>query len=77
MGIFESSPRQKFFDIIFNANQNIVETEIENLLIEFVHLKKTLKDKELTISNLDNEAIQDELNDIFIQLSSNILSNSE
>lgn len=77
MDIFEGSPRRKFFDIVFNANESVVEKELENLLIKFITLQKTLKNADLTPSNLDDETLQNELNDIFIQLSSNILSNSE
>ena len=32
--IFGGEPRDKFFDIVYNANRNIVENELENLFIE-------------------------------------------
>ena len=36
MDIFEGTPRDKFFDIAFNANRNLVEEEITKLLMKLI-----------------------------------------
>lgn len=43
--IFMGSPRSKFFDIIFNANRNLVEHKIETLLERYVVMEKMLEEK--------------------------------
>ena len=45
MDIFESSPKEKFFDIVFNANRNLVEEELENLCNETVDKIIEFKEK--------------------------------
>ncbi len=41
--IFGGSPRSKFFDIIFNANRNLVEFEMEKLVEKLVAYEALLE----------------------------------
>lgn len=83
MEIFEGLPRDKFFDILFHANRNLVENELENLLIRLIALenlceKNGISENEIFTFIAENEGLIDsELNDKFIGLTGNILSNNE
>jgi hypothetical protein len=81
--IFSKSPRDKFFDIIFNANRNIVENELEKMFKKFVAMNEFCEQNgfnELAINSfiLQNQIfVEDGLNDIYIGLSGDILSQNE
>ncbi|MSN95981.1 DUF2018 family protein [Campylobacter sp. FMV-PI01] len=81
MDIFDSTPEDKFFDIIFNANRNLVRNEIKNLLIKFVAMSEFCDNKGINqdeiFNHLKDGDFIEELNDIFIQISGNILSSNE
>ncbi|CZE47863.1 Domain of uncharacterised function (DUF2018) [Campylobacter geochelonis] len=83
MDIFEGTPREKFFDIIFNANRNLVENEIENLLIKIIALSELCEENGISQAQVQNyilqnpDRIEDGLNDAFIHHVGNILSNNE
>ena len=59
--IFSQSPREKFFDILFNANKNLVENELEKTFEKFI----------------GKSEVCERLNDIYIGLSGDILSQNE
>lgn len=65
--IFDGSPKEKCFEVIFNANPSVVSTQLEILLDELA----TFRAKE------QNSDLQTAQNDIYIELMSNILSNNE
>jgi hypothetical protein len=81
--IFSRSPRDKFFDIIFNANRNIVENELEKMFKKFVAMNEFCEQNgfnEFAINSfiLQNQIfVEDGLNDIYIGLSGDILSQNE
>lgn len=81
--IFCGSPRDKFFDIVFNANRNIVENELEKLFCEFIALKELCVQKDIDESEIASfaannpQVIEDGLNDVFIGITGNILSQNE
>lgn len=83
MNIFEGSPKDKFFDIIFNANRNLVEEKIEQLVTNFVALSAICEKNGIDVSCVDLyvlqnlDEIQDALNDYFMEFTSNVLSNNE
>ena len=43
--IFMGTPRSKFFDIVFNANRNLVEHKIETLFERYIAMEKMLEDQ--------------------------------
>ncbi|MFL1706243.1 DUF2018 family protein [Campylobacter sp. MOP7] len=81
--IFAQNPRDKFFDILFNANRNLVENEIEKLLEKFVAM--SIYCEQSGFSEIAQNAfitqnqteIHDNLNDIYIGISGDILSQNE
>ena len=38
--IFSQSPREKFFEILFNANKNLVENEFEKTFEKFIAMSE-------------------------------------
>lgn len=81
--IFESDPKTKFFEIIFNANKNLVENEIEKVFSELVCLREICEEKGvlqgevLSFLALNPEKIENGLNDIYIEKMGDILSQNE
>ena len=52
--IFGGQPRDKFFDIVYNANRNIVENELEILFSELVALRELAESSGITQSQIDS-----------------------
>ena len=82
MDIFEGTPRDKFFDIMFNANRNLIEEEITKLLMKLISYeeicaKHGISEDEVAIYANEKLDFTDELNDKFIELTANILSANE
>lgn len=84
--IFGGSPRSKFMDVVFNANNDIVKQELENFIEKVATMELMLEEK-LGEDDLD-DAIKrykmshlDEVNtktkSIYIELMGDILSQSE
>ncbi len=85
--IFEGTPEGKYFDIVFNANRNVVENEIGNLIGKLAAMELLIEemlgeDKDVDtivrnyIFNHQNEIEQRKRN-IYIESMGNILSQSE
>ncbi|MDO5045317.1 DUF2018 family protein [Campylobacter sp.] len=81
--IFAQNPRDKFFDILFNANRNLVENEIEKLLEKFIAMSIYCEQngfdeiRQNAFIAQNSSEIHNELNDIYIGLSGDILSQNE
>ena len=81
--IFGGQPRDKFFDIVYNANRNIVENELEILFSEFVALRELAESSGITQSQIDSfkalnpDAMESGLNDIYIDITGKILTQNE
>ncbi|QKF92100.1 DUF2018 family protein [Campylobacter sp. CCUG 57310] len=81
--IFAQNPRDKFFDILFNANRNLVENEIEKLLEKFVAMSIYCEQSgfneiaQNAFITQNQTEIHDGLNDIYIGISGDILSQNE
>lgn len=81
--IFESSPKERFFEIIFNANKNLVENEIEKIFTELAILREICEKKEiskqeiLSFAALNCDIVESGLNDIYIEKMGDILSQNE
>ena len=69
--IFSQSPREKFFDILFNANKNLVENELEKTFEKFIETAQN------SFISQNQTLINERLNDIYIGLSGDILSQNE
>ncbi len=82
--IFGSTPKSKFFDIIYNANRNLVELELEKMVERYVAmealLEKADKDFHLNVNNLiieHSDEFQTSKNDFFIGFVGDVLTNNE
>ena len=81
--IFGGEPKDKFFDIVFNANRNLVENEIEKLFIELSCLRDLCEQKGINIDDvhtyqaLNADKVELGLNDIYIGITGDILSQNE
>ncbi len=84
--IFGGSPRSKFMDVVFNANNDIVRQELE-ILIEKAATMELMLEEQLGTENIESAILQykmshlDELNNtkksIFVEIMGSILSQSE
>ncbi|WP_457592216.1 DUF2018 family protein [Hydrogenimonas sp.] len=80
------SPKAKFFDIVYNANRNLVEAELEKMVERICVLEAMLEEKmgEEEIeeevrkrSYLPSEELDNCKNSKFIELTANILTQNE
>jgi len=85
--IFEGTPKGKYFDIVFHANRNVVENEIDSIMGKVAALELLLEemlgeDKDIEniirnyVFNHQNE-IEDRKKNLYIESMGNILSQSE
>lgn len=83
MDIFESSPREKFYDIIFAANRDIVANELDKLFARTVVLEELCARLGLSQADVDGfmadnvAEVEQGLDDIYIGMSGDILSQNE
>ena len=81
--IFSQSPREKFFDILFNANKNLVENELEKTFEKFIAMSDFCEKNgfdetaQNSFISQNQTLINERLNDIYIGLSGDILSQNE
>ena len=81
MDIFEGSPREKFFEILSTASPTLVQNEIEEALIRLIACERLCDERGISEREIESfiaqQDLQDALNDKFLQMSGNILSNNE
>ena len=81
MDIFEGSPRENFFEILSAASPTLVQNEIEEALIRLIACERLCQTRGISEREIKSfiaqQDLQDELNDKFLQMSGNILSNNE
>lgn len=81
--IFGGSPKDKFFDIVFNANRNLVENELEKVFMEFVALRELSEEKGISLQDINSflalrqDELENGLNDVYIGLTGDILTQNE
>ncbi len=83
--LFGGSPKKKYFDIIFNANQNLVQDHLEYHLSKMAALELMLEEmidqdvtkaiKEFQVENKDK--LNKRVEDLYIEGMSDILSKNE
>jgi len=83
-GMFMGTPKSKFFDIIFNANRNLVENELEDLIERLCALEliaeeyeDNLEQKIQEVKFSKSEELENRKFDAFINSMGNILSQNE
>ena len=81
--IFSQSPREKFFEILFNANKNLVESELEKTFEKFIAMSEFCEKNgfdeiaQNSFISQNQTLVNERLNDIYIGLSGDILSQNE
>ncbi|EEF12879.1 hypothetical protein CAMRE0001_3017 [Campylobacter rectus RM3267] len=81
--IFSQSPREKFFEILFNANKNLVENELEKTFEKFIAMSEFCEKNgfdeiaQNSFISQNQTLVNERLNDIYIGLSGDILSQNE
>ncbi|WP_263832980.1 DUF2018 family protein [Sulfurospirillum oryzae] len=83
---FMGSPRSKFFDILFNANQELVKTRLLELVDRYSAME-ILLEKQMDADALENmigtvlmedmDAVMEHSNDLFITAVGDILTKNE
>lgn len=84
--IFLGSPQSKFEDTMFNANRNVAINELNSMVQKIAMLEMLLEDKydaeelekklrEMTL--VESEAVETKAKSIYIELTGNILCQSE
>jgi len=83
-GMFMGTPKSKFFDIVFNANRNLVENELEDLIERLCALEliaeeyeDNLEQKIQEVKFSKSEELENRKFDAFINSMGNILSQNE
>lgn len=83
-GMFMGTPKSKFFDIVFNANRNLVEEELEALIERMCALEVVLEEKGVDIETILQEAIFSKSQEVeakkfdtYISSTGNILTQNE
>ncbi|NPA55216.1 MAG: DUF2018 family protein [Epsilonproteobacteria bacterium] len=81
-GLFMGTPRSKFFDIVFNANRNLVEEELENIIERMCLLEMMIDDDDLErklqeLKYTKQNELEDRKTDAFIHSMGNVLSQNE
>jgi len=79
-----STPKSNYFSIASNANQNIVEMELEKMLNRLAIAEKMLEERgleeeleNLLKSMVISKELEDRTNSIFIELVGNIVTQCE
>ncbi|SMP89495.1 protein of unknown function [Epsilonproteobacteria bacterium SCGC AD-311-C15] len=83
--VFMGSPKSKFMDVVFNANNDVVRHELENFIEKFATMELMLEEhvsedidqqiKTFMYSNQDD--VETKSKSIYIELMGTILSQSE
>lgn len=83
--IFMGSPKSKFMDVVFNANNDIVRNELENFINKVAAMELMLSEhigddidvelKRFTFASQDN--VDTKAKSLYIELMGTILSQSE
>ncbi len=80
------SPKKKFFDIVYNANRNLVENELDRLVMRLCIVESLLEEKigeeavEAEVrqrSSLPSDELEGCMQDKYIELTANILTQNE
>jgi len=82
------TPKSKFLDIVFHANRNVVESELEKI-IEWLAALELILEKEFGIDNVEKKIkyfiadeknkkeLENKTNSLYIEYMGKILSQSE
>ncbi len=85
--IFGGKPEKKFYDIVFNANRNLVQNELNDAIAKIAAMELLLedmlgedKDTNAIISNYifnNREKVDKKIDDLYIEMMGNVLTQNE
>jgi len=85
--IFGGKPEKKFYDIVFNANRNLVQNELNDAIAKIAAMELLLeemlgedKDTNAIISNYifnNRDKVDQKMDDLYIEMMGNVLSQNE
>lgn len=81
--ILTGSVKSKFFDIVFNANRNLVALRLEQIVEKYVAMEQILEELGKTDQDIQSyiftnqDMIHKDTNNLYIELSGDILSQNE
>ncbi len=85
--IFGGKPEKKFYDIVFNANRNLVQNELNDAIAKIAAMELLLeemmgeeKDTNAIISNYifnNQEKVNRKIDDLYIEMMGNVLTQNE
>jgi hypothetical protein len=83
--IFGGSPRSKFMDVVFNANNDVVKMELEKFIEKVAAMELMLEEQvgediDTAVSRYTNEhldAVAEKTKSIYVELMGAVLSQSE
>lgn len=84
-GLFNKSPKDKFKDIVFNANRDLVEAELDEMVKKMAVLEMLLEENtELDFEQVYRQycyekvtEVEERSHNLYIELMGNILSQNE
>jgi hypothetical protein len=82
--IFGGSPKSKFMDVIFNANNDIVRQELQKMVYEMAAMELALEKQGIDTQSIVRQMqfehggeVEDNAKNIYMNVMGNILSQSE
>ncbi len=85
--IFGGKPEDKFFDIVYNANKNLVQNELANNITRTAAMELMIEemigkdeDSDTVLANYifnNQDKVNERANNLYIELTGNILTQNE
>ncbi len=85
--IFGGKPEDKFFDIVYNANKNLVKNELANNITRTAAMELMIEemigkdeDSDTVLANYifnNQDKVNERANNLYIELTGNILTQNE
>ena len=83
--VFLGSPRSKFLDIVYTANRNLVEEQLDKMVAKMAQMEILLEDKmgdywdrELVTSTFErSEEIEQKIKSLYIEFTGEIVTRNE
>ncbi len=85
--IFGGKPEDKFFDIVYNANKNLVKNELANNITRTAAMELMIEemigkdeDSDIVLANYisnNQDKVNERANNLYIELTGNILTQNE
>ena len=83
--VFLGSPRSKFLDIVYTANRNLVEEQLDKMVAKMAQMEIMLEDKfgdywdrDLTTNTFERSAeVEEKIKSLYIEFTGEIVTRNE